>query len=662
MLAELGQLALVMTLLLSAIQAWSGLSGAHLNDPRLMRLSERSAIAEALLCCLAFGLLAVLFAQSDFSVKLVATHSHTTKPLIYKLSGTWGNHEGSMLLWLMTLAVFGAGISLFGKSLPGGLRARAIGVHGLLGLGFAGFLLFTSNPFERLSPIPVDGAGLNPLLQDPGLAFHPPFLYIGYVGFSVAFSLAVAALIEGQVDAIWARWVRPWVLLAWSFLTIGITMGSIWAYYELGWGGWWFWDPVENVSFMPWLAGTALLHSTLVAQARGGFLRWTLLLSIATFSLSLIGTFIVRSGVLTSVHAFAVDPTRGVYILILLALATGGALTLYALRANKIDHGTPFAVESREAGLVMNNILMVCATATVFLGTFYPLVIDAMTGEKITVGPPYFDMTFAPIMSALILVMAFGPLVKWRKDEISRLRPALMRMAIAVLVSLILFVLIGKSIWGALGLGLAVWLASGSLINYARKLRLGGKNSQLGNLGLRIRSLPAAAHGFFLAHIGLAVSVAGITGMSVWAAESTARLKIGEQVSVAGYDFTLTQMSEGVGDNYQALIAGLSITRDGDPIARLEPESRFYPVEQSVTTEGAMDVAIHRTLYAAIGEGNDISGWIVRVYMHPLVSWIWAGALIMALGGFVSLAGSASQSKPAASARPSTPNTVGEAV
>ncbi|MGB2573145.1 MAG: heme lyase CcmF/NrfE family subunit, partial [Henriciella sp.] len=473
------------------------------------------------------------------------------------------------------------------------------------------------------------------------------FLYIGYVGFSVAFSLAVAALIEGQIDAIWARWVRPWVLLAWAFLTIGITMGSIWAYYELGWGGWWFWDPVENVSFMPWLAGTALLHSTLVAQARGGFLRWTLLLSIATFSLSLIGTFIVRSGVLTSVHAFAVDPARGVYILILLALATGGALTLYALRANKIDHGTPFAVESREAGLVINNILLVCATATVFLGTFYPLVIDAITGEKITVGPPYFDMTFAPIMSALILVMAFGPLVKWRKDAFARLRPALLRMAIAVLVSLILFALIGKSVWGALGLGLAVWLASGSLINYARKLRLGGKNSRIGNLGLRVRALPAAAHGFFLAHVGLAVTVAGITGMSVWAAESTARLNVGEQVSVAGYDFTLTRMSDGVGDNYQALIGTLAISQNGDPIATLEAERRFYPVEQSVTTEGAMDVAVHRTLYAAIGEGNDMSGWIVRVYMHPLVSWIWAGALIMALGGFVSLIGSAPQSKPA---------------
>ncbi|MEL7540886.1 MAG: heme lyase CcmF/NrfE family subunit, partial [Pseudomonadota bacterium] len=473
MLAEIGQIALILALVVSALQGWMGLQGAHQNDRRAMAFADRAAVLQAVLCIGAFALLAHAFMVSDFSVKLVATNSHTSKPLIYKFSGTWGNHEGSMLLWVMVMALFGAAMVWFGKPLPSGLRARAIAIQGLTATGFLAFLIFTSNPFERLSPIPDNGNGLNPLLQDPGLAIHPPFLYLGYVGFSVAFSFAVAALIEGRVDAMWARWVRPWVLLAWSFLTIGIVLGSVWAYYELGWGGWWFWDPVENVSFMPWLAGTALLHSTLVAQARGSFIRWTLLLAITTFSLSLVGTFIVRSGVLTSVHAFAVDPDRGVFILGLLILATGGALALYAMRSGKIAHGASFELESREAGLVLNNILLVVATATVFLGTFYPLVIDAMTGDKITVGPPYFELTFGPIMAVLIVFMAVAPLIKWRSDSWTRIRKTLIIMAAAAIPLTLAVIVFGKTVFGAIGMGLAVWLMMGTLSNYGRKLRIG---------------------------------------------------------------------------------------------------------------------------------------------------------------------------------------------
>ncbi|MEL7103758.1 MAG: heme lyase CcmF/NrfE family subunit, partial [Pseudomonadota bacterium] len=482
MLAEIGQIALILALVISALQGWMGLQGAHQNDARAMAFADRAAILQAVLCISAFALLAHAFMVSDFSVQLVATNSHTSKPLIYKFSGTWGNHEGSMLLWIMVMALFGAAMVWFGKTLPAGLRARAIAIQGLTTTGFLAFLIFTSNPFARSLPVPDNGSGLNPLLQDPGLALHPPFLYLGYVGFSVAFSFAVAALIEGRVDAMWARWVRPWVLMAWSFLTIGIVLGSVWAYYELGWGGWWFWDPVENVSFMPWLAGTALLHSTLVAQARGSFIRWTLLLAITTFSLSLVGTFIVRSGVLTSVHAFAVDPDRGVFILALLVLATGGALALYAMRSGKIAHGASFELESREAGLVLNNILLVVATATVFLGTFYPLVIDAMTGDRITVGPPYFELTFGPIMAVLILFMAVAPLIKWRSDSWTRIRKTLIIMAAAALALTIAVAIFGKSVFGAIGMGLAVWLLFGTLANYGRKLRIGETKSTTGNL------------------------------------------------------------------------------------------------------------------------------------------------------------------------------------
>jgi cytochrome c-type biogenesis protein CcmF len=638
MLAEIGQIALMIALLLGLVQAWMGLHGAHIADRRAMIVADRAAIAQALLCVLAFGLLASAFVMSDFSVKLVATNSHTTKPMIYKFSGTWANHEGSLMLWVMIMALFGAAMVWFGKTLPAALRARAIGVQGLVGAGFVAFMVFTSNPFERLSPIPNNGLGLNPLLQDPGLAIHPPFLYLGYVGFSVAFSFAVAALIEGRVDAMWARWVRPWVLLAWSFLTIGITLGSVWAYYELGWGGWWFWDPVENVSFMPWLAGTALLHSTLVAQSRGSFMRWTLLLAITTFSLSLVGTFIVRSGVLTSVHAFAVDPERGKFILMLLAASTGGALLLYALRSGRISHGAPFRMASREAGLVLNNIMLVVATATVFLGTAYPLIIDALTGDKITVGPPYFEYTFAPIMSLLIVFMAVAPLVKWRTDTFSRIGRTLLILAGLAVAAVLATILLGKTFLGAIGIGLAVWLIGGTLVSYGRKLRIGEAKSAIGNLPKRFAILPGATHGFALAHLGMAVTTIGIVSMGVWSDENVDRIKLGESVSVAGYEFILKDVTSRQGDNYSAETGKIVIENNGRIVGQLNPEQRTYPVERNNTTEGAMEISLLRILYAAKGEGTPEDGWIVRVYYHPMVSWIWIGAFMMAFGGFFSLA------------------------
>ena len=635
MLAETGQILLLLALTLSVLQGAFGIWGAHALSGRLMNFADRAALAQALFLTAAFIALALLFLSSDFSVALVATHSHTTKPWLYKLSGAWGNHEGSMLLWVMILAIFGGAIPLFGQSLPSTLRARAVGVQGLIGAGFLAFLIFTSNPFWRLPVIPENGSGLNPLLQDPGLAFHPPFLYLGYVGFSVAFSFAIAALIEGRVDSLWARFVRPWVLAAWSFLTIGIALGSLWAYYELGWGGWWFWDPVENVSFMPWLAGTALLHSTLVVEKRNTFMNWTLLLAIATFSLSLVGTFIVRSGVLTSVHAFAVDPERGVFLLGLLGIATGGALTLYAIRSAKIASTTTFDAISREGSLVMNNLLLCAAAATVFLGTFYPLLVDAVSNSKLTVGPPYFNKTFAPIMTVLILFMAVGPLLKWRIDNVNRLVRPLIMMAFVALIGIVLVAVIGKSVIGALAIGLAVFLLGGAFKTFGEKIRLG---KVAFNDSMKLLShLPAASFGFLLGHIGLAVTVIGITGMSVWAQEDQIGLRTGETREVAGYEITLTNVSQSERANYNRQAGELVITKDGNSVTTLYPERRFYPVEGQMTTEAALNVGFTRTLYGAIGERNDLGQWQIRFYVHPLVSWIWAGAIIMALGGFISM-------------------------
>lgn len=629
MTAELGHIALILAFCVALLQTAIPLLGAQRNDARMMEFGDRAAIGQFLLIAFSFLALTSVFLASDFSVKLAALHSHSEKPLLYKISGVWGNHEGSILLWVLMMAGYGAAVPLFGKALPPGLKARAIAIQALITAGFLAFILFTSNPFERLNPVPIDGNGLNPILQDPGLAFHPPFLYLGYVGFSLPFSFAVAALIEGRVDSVWAKWLRPWVLVAWSFLTIGIALGSFWAYYELGWGGWWMWDPVENVSFMPWLAGTALLHSILVLGTRHSLASWTVLLAITTFALSLIGTFVVRSGILVSVHAFAVDPERGVFLLLLLGLATGGALTLYAMRAHTLRDPVPFNAASRDGALVLNNLLLTAALATVFLGTFYPLLIDAVNGSKISVGAPYFELTFTPIMCLLILFMGIGPMLKWRVDTLKRLRVPIVLCLKIVAVVIIATAIIGKSVLGALALGLAAWLAVGTILTIGRKARWN-------RAGLRAQ--PASTWGFVGAHMGVAIFTAAVTIMSVWSATDIGTLKVGDSLTLGKYTYTLEDVGGGQRDNYTFLAGEISVTKGETQLSTLLTERRFYPVRNQVTTEAGLDLSFGQTLFASIGEGDPEGGFVVQVYRHSFVVWIWLGALLMALSGFAALA------------------------
>ena len=634
MIAELGHIALIAAFCVAILQFCVPLYGAQRGNMHLMTFGSRAALVQCALIALSFLALTISFLISDFSVKLVAGHSALSKPLLYKISGVWGNHEGSILLWVLILAIYGALAVMFGKSLPASLKARALAVQGALGAAFIGFTLFTSNPFERLFPMPLDGSGLNPVLQDPGLAIHPPLLYMGYVGFSLAFSFAAAALIEGKVDAMWARWLRPWVLLAWSFLTLGITIGSFWAYYELGWGGWWMWDPVENVSFMPWLAGTALLHSIMVLGTRHSMASWTVLLGISAFSLSLVGTFVVRSGVLVSVHAFAVDPSRGVVILGLLIASTGGALTLYAMRAGQLRGREPVRAVSREGGLAMNNLLLVAATATVFLGTFYPLFIDVISDSQISVGKPYFDLTFAPIMLLLIVFMGAAPLLGWREDRAGKLKSFLKKAVPLFLGVVIATAIIGKSIPAAIAVGLAAYLAYATFAAMASKVKFG--KVSFGQSMALLRAQPAAVYGFFLAHMGVAIFTAAATVMTVWAHEDISRVKIGEQVATNGYTFTLESVDTGQRDNYSYLTANIRAEKDGKSSV-LKSERRYYPVREMLTTEAGFKYGPGATIFAAIGDGDAEKGFILRAYYHPGVVWIWIGALMMALAGFVSL-------------------------
>ena len=627
MIAELGHYLLILALFTALAQGIFPLIGAQRNAHSMMAFGDRAAQVLFTLLVFSFAALTATFIASDFSVKLAASHSHSMKPFLYKISGVWGNHEGSILLWTLMLALYAALIPAFGKHLPKTLKARAIGIQGLLTFGFLTFILFTSNPFERLNPVPADGLGLNPLLQDPGLAIHPPMLYMGYVGFSVAFSFSVAALIEGNVDAMWAQWLRPWVLASWSFLTLGIMLGSLWAYYELGWGGWWMWDPVENVSFMPWLAGTALLHSIMVLGTRHKLANWTVLLGISAFSLSLIGTFVVRSGVLVSVHSFATDPARGVFILMLLMIATGGALTLYAMRAKTLKGSGGFEPVSREGGLILNNLLLATACATVFIGTFYPLFMDALTGGKISVGKPYFDLTFAPIMLLLIIFMGAAPLLKWKKDSGQKLkRLGFIALPLGSLIT-IAAAIIGKSVLGGIGLAIAAYLAIGTIIALARKTQ----NFR------NWRSQPAGTYGFVLAHLGVAIFTAGAVIMSVWAKDDIGRLKIGEKLDVAGYEYTLMDVTPGARENYQYLGAKIDVSKEGRAVKSLATEQRFYPVRDMVTSEAGFHFTAGPTVFAAISEGNPQDGWIIRANYHPFVTWIWFGALLMSLAGFISL-------------------------
>ncbi|MBT5414172.1 MAG: heme lyase CcmF/NrfE family subunit [Rhodospirillaceae bacterium] len=637
MIAEIGHYALVLAFILAAVQSTVPLWGAARGDRRLTAVAAPAALLQLLLVGIAFLALMQAYIASDFSLANVADNSHSAKPLLYKITGVWANHEGSMVLWVLILALFGAAVAGLGGNLPETLRARVLAIQGMIGTGFLAFILFTSNPFLRVFPPPLDGAGLNPLLQDPGLAFHPPMLYLGYVGFSMAFSFAIAALIEGRVDPAWARWVRPWTLAAWSFLTLGIALGSWWAYYELGWGGWWFWDPVENASFMPWLAGTALLHSAIVVEKRGALKAWTVLLAILAFSLSLMGTFLVRSGVLTSVHAFATDPQRGLFILVLLALTIGGSLALFALRAPRLKGGGVFAPISREGALVLNNLLLTTATLTVFVGTLYPLVLDALGGGKISVGPPYFEATFVPLMIPTLIAVAIGPMLAWKRGD---LRTALARLRLAM--GAVLIVALGTlaladadTALAALGTGLAAWLIAGAAVEWADRVRL--FRMPLAGFLARARHLPRAAWGMTLAHAGLGLLVAGITGSSAWQTERIQVMQPGDAVELAGYEVTLVSVGEADGPNYTAERAQFRVESGGRLVTTLAPEKRFYPVEGRQTTEAAIHTTLLADLYAVIGEADGQGGWTTRIYHNPLVPWIWAGCLVMVAGGAVSL-------------------------
>jgi len=637
MIDEIGHFALVLALCVAVLQSTVPLIGAARGDAALTAWARPAALAQFLFIAIAFFALMHAYAVSDFSLVNVASNSNSMKPLVYKLSGVWSNHEGSMLLWVFILSLFGAAVALFSGNLPPGLRARVLAVQAMIGVGFLLFILLTSNPFLRLFPVPPDGAGLNPILQDRGLAFHPPMLYLGYVGFSISFCFAIAALIEGRVDPAWARWVRPWTLAAWCALTVGIAMGSWWAYYTLGWGGWWYWDPVENASFMPWLVGTALLHSAIVVEKREALKTWTILLAIIAFSLSLIGTFLVRSGVLTSVHAFASDPMRGVFILLLLGVYTGGALLLYAWRAPQLQGGGLFAPISREGGLLLNNLLLTTAAATVLLGTLYPLFLDVVAHQKVSVGPPYYNLTFGPIMLPLLAAMAIGPLLPWKRGDLwaalSRLKLAFLAVAAAAVVTLAAAGV--RSIGAACGLALAAWLFTATMIEFTERIRLFAE--PLPAVLRRAWRLPRAAWGMTAAHAGMAIVLAGITGSVSWTEEKIVEARPGQSFDIAGYTIALDAVNEVSEPDLNATRADMRLLKDGRLITEMHPEKRFYPVENGTATGVAIRTNLLSDVYAVIGDADGKGGYALRLYWNPLVPWIWLGAALMAFGGIVSL-------------------------
>ena len=630
MVTELGHFALILAFGVAILQMIVPLVGAQTHRPGWMAMAEPAATAQFFLIALSFGALMWGFVTSDFSLRLVVENSHSLKPLLYKISGTWGNHEGSMLLWVLIVALFGAMAAWFGGNLPPTLRARVLGVQAAIGVAFLAFILFTSNPFLRMATPPFDGQDLNPLLQDPGLAFHPPFLYLGYVGLSMTFSFAVAALIEGRVDAAWGRWVRPWTLAAWIFLTIGIALGSWWAYYELGWGGFWFWDPVENASFMPWLLAAALLHSAIVVEKRESLKSWTILLAILAFGFSLIGTFIVRSGLLTSVHAFANDPERGVFILAIMAFFMGGALVLFALRAGVMEARGVFGLVSRESALVVNNILLAVACFVVFVGTMWPLVAEMFFDRKLSVGPPFFNAAFTPFMIALGLIMPVGSAMPWKRARIARaIRPLRSAFVLALAVGLLAFtVQTGRSLLGPVGLFLGAWLVMGTVTELWT--RSAGRWQ-------RLRGLPRADWGKALSHGGLGVTMAGIAALTAWSLDDIRVAQIGQPFEVGGYTLTLDNVTDRRGPNYLTTIGDVTLARDGRTVASLHPEKRFYPVAQMPTTEAAIDTSLLRDVYVVIGDAQDGGGYTVRTYVKPMTLWIWIGCGLMALGGLCSL-------------------------
>ncbi len=639
MIPELGHLALILALLVAAAQGIVPLVGAARRDATLMAFARPAAITQFALVALAFGCLAASFLASDFSVVNVAQNSFSALPAHYKLAASWGSHEGSLLLWALMLSGWSCAVALRSSNLPAPMLARVLAVMGLVAVGFLAFLLFTSNPFERLVPPAPEGRDLNPLLQDPGMVMHPPLLYMGYVGFSVAFAFSIAALLGGRLDATWARWSRPWTTVAWCFLTLGIMLGSAWAYYELGWGGWWFWDPVENASFMPWLVGTALIHSLAVTEKRGTFKSWTVLLAILAFSLSLLGTFLVRSGVLTSVHAFATDPSRGVFVLAFLVVVIGGSLALYAARAGAVGGGASFAPVSRESMLLANNILLVVAMASVLLGTLYPLFLDALNMGKISVGPPYFEAVFGPLMAPLVFLMGVGPIASWRRAEMpdlwTRLRWAL---GVAIAAALVLPFALGR--WTPLvagGLFLALWVFAATIAAVAQRLR----GSPQPTLAGKLRANSPAWYGMLVAHLGIGVFIVGVTLVKGYEVERDVRLAPGESAEVGGWSFTFKGVEERPGPNYRALAGTVEVRRGGALVDVLRPEKRVYAASGQPMTEAAIDTRLTGDLYVSLGEPVTQAGpagaWGVRIYVKPFVDWIWGGCLMMAIGGFLAI-------------------------
>ncbi|ENO87150.1 heme lyase CcmF/NrfE family subunit [Thauera linaloolentis] len=636
MIPELGHFALVLALVLALVQAVVPMIGASRNRLALMAVGRPAAQGQFFFILFSYACLTWAFIQSDFSVQLAAANSHSATPLMYKITGVWGNHEGSLLLWAMSLSLWTVAVTVFSRHLPEAFVARVLGVLGWVSVGFLSFLLVTSNPFDRLLPAVGEGRDLNPLLQDPGMIIHPPLLYMGYVGFSVAFAFAIAALLSGRLDAAWARWSRPWTTVAWVFLTAGIAIGSGWAYYELGWGGWWFWDPVENASFMPWLLGTALMHSLAVTEKRGAFRSWTVLLAISAFSLSLLGTFIVRSGVITSVHAFATDPKRGLFILALLVIVIGVSLLLYAWRAPKLGGGGSFGLVSRETSLLGNNVLLSVASASVLLGTMYPLFLDALGMGKISVGPPYFEAVFIPLMTPVVVLMMFGPFLRWKDDDLGA---AVRKVAPAFIASVLIGVgtayAVGHVTWRTvLGLALAAWVVLASIQLLAGRIteRAGAA------MGARLRSITAAWWGMWLAHLGIGVFIIGVTLVGSLDANLDVKMQNGQHAELAGYTFTFRGVQDADGPNYDAARATIDVTRDGRPVATLTPEKRLYVAQGMPMTEASIDIGPFRDVYVSLGEQIEDGSWIVSLYYKPFISWIWLGCILMGLGGICAAA------------------------
>ncbi len=635
MIPELGHFALILALFLALVQGTLPLVGAARGAAAWMNVARPAAQGQFVFVVIAFGCLTHAFVNNDFSVIYVASNSNSALPLQYRVAGVWGGHEGSLLLWVLMLSVWTMAVSVFSTHLPDDIVARVLGVLGLISVGFLSFMLFTSNPFARLLPAAMDGRDLNPLLQDPGMVLHPPMLYMGYVGFSVAFAFAIAALLSGRLDATWARWSRPWTTTAWLFLTLGIALGSGWAYYELGWGGWWFWDPVENASFMPWLVGTALIHSLAVTEKRGTFKSWTVLLAIFAFALSLLGTFLVRSGVLTSVHAFATDPKRGIFILAFLSVVIGGSLALFAWRAPRVGLGGRFEVVSRESFLLTNNVLLLVAAGSVLLGTLYPLLLDALGLGKISVGPPYFETVFVPLMAPALFLMGVGPLARWKQASLPALALQLRwAFAVSVVSALLLPFTLGK--WTPLasfGLLLAVWIAASSAVNLFTRI----KQMPVNGIAAKLRALPRSYYGMLLAHLGVAVFVTGVTMVKSYEAEKDVRLEIGESVELGGHAFRFDAINDVKGPNYIAARGTISVIREGKVKRMMYPEKRVYNVQRNPMTEAAIDTGFTRDLYISLGEPVSQTAWVVRVQVKPFVDWIWGGCVLMALGGLLAV-------------------------